>query len=98
MTQPELCVWLLAHGYKLDKWGHYIKTHYSDGRKYRIKMQAISCRKDIKRLGWENWIHLGFAYYKNLHVEGHTLCGFTTTPDEQVAPPTLTADNILESI
>lgn len=68
MTKDKLAKWLVAHGYTLDKYGHYQKANSLFT--YRFKMQANSARYETKRqIGDHNeWVRVSSGYYKDLSI------------------------------
>ena len=69
MTKQEFIEAAKAQGYVEDRWGHLQKT-YSNGTRYRLKLQEISVRLESWTLvgGKHEWVRLYMAYYSRVTV------------------------------
>lgn len=72
MTKQELTAHFKARGWVCDKWNHLRKerSFSVDGkqevRSYRVKLQPISCRYEVRTNGPNpQWVRLSGAYYRD---------------------------------
>ena len=74
MKRAELETWLTSAGWTMDRWGHYHATRQMNGeyRKFRLKMQATSCRYEVKTNGGD-WLNFANDYYKNCELVDNAL-------------------------
>ena len=72
MKREQFEAVLVADGWKKDRFGHYQKTIRE--RKYRVKMQDLSCRIEVQ-VRYEateyspaknEWVRLGGDYYSKI--------------------------------
>lgn len=93
MKKERLIELLKALGWKVDRWGHFTKTRHVRNRLtgevalrlYRVKMQATSCRYEIKSEA--GWVRIGGDYFKNCHEQsdgGFALGTIVFTPPKIV--------------
>lgn len=85
MDKDVIIKFLTDNGWQLDEWGHLQRTVNlsKEGsiiqRHYRIKIQATSCRIEIRYniMGKNEWVRVGGAYYKDVryYEEGRLLIG-----------------------
>jgi hypothetical protein len=70
MTRSELIIWLKAHGYSEDKYGHYQKVASFNGKTYRYKLSSISARFEVKSriIDHNEWIRIASGYFKDFSV------------------------------
>lgn len=62
MTRIELIDWARSKGWTLDIYRHLKKE--KNNRKYRIKLQRISARYEVKC--FDRWVRICSGYYKDL--------------------------------
>lgn len=70
MKRPEIEAWLIAHGWTMDRWGHYRTrkmNHKQELKEVRMKMQTTSIRYEVTMSGGE-WGKLASDYYKNCYL------------------------------
>lgn len=68
MKQEQLREVLKQDGWTEDNWGHYQRRLVS-GKKYRIKMQSISIRLEVRNEELKEWIKVDGAYYKDIELK-----------------------------
>jgi hypothetical protein len=70
ITINEFEQWVLRHGYKKDKFGHWQKTT-EIGAEYRWKLSRVMARHEIKVKhidGSNEWVRISSGYLKNLEI------------------------------
>lgn len=74
MKRAELETWLTYAGWIMDRWGHYRATRIFRGeeREFRVKMQATSCRYEVKTNSGD-WLKFANDYYKNCEIVNNEL-------------------------
>lgn len=70
MQSEEIKGWLLANGWKLDRYGHMQKQ--TETKRYRMKFQAQSVRFEVRiempHDAPDEWMRVAGAYYKDVRV------------------------------
>ena len=66
MKREQFEAVLVADGWEKDRFGHYQKAIRE--RKYRVKMQDLSCRIEVTEysLAKNEWVRLGGDYYSKI--------------------------------
>lgn len=50
-------------GYTVDRWGHLQMTGKASGKRYRIKLQALTVRFEVRSEDGDSWLRITSEYY-----------------------------------
>lgn len=70
MQVEEIKTWLLANGWKEDRYGHFQKE--TESKRYRMKFQAQTVRFEVRIVmphdAPDEWVRVASGYYKAVKI------------------------------
>lgn len=89
MTKAEFKAAAIAKGWREDRYGHLKASSPKSGKLYRLKLQKLAWRLEVKGTG-SVWIKSRSAYYKSTSETGPAVHRVPMVPGTESNPPPTT--------